>query len=405
MTNAAARDLGQSAMSAFRADIPLGGLELTRVDHDTLTVATILRHASVASRSTASRMLRDARRKAKESLGKARLEEGCHADPAGPRHPLDVFRLLAERCNERGQIHVEDHILESLERLAVPDSLTAGRIAYRRARAAWELGERDMAEARVTSMLASKAGREFDELKVRGWTVQAIISYEQGNLPKLRELALRGLRESRGRYPQLETLLWQNLGVAAALSKDFNGALQLLWKGYDLTKTARMPRENGILQNMSQLLLDTGHPGAARAGFARALAESPGRRAAYTLLGGYATASAELADPSGVEWATRQVLLLAKRRGAHQRDLAHGLLECAEALAACGQDARAGTLRRRSLQLSQRYGFHDLIFRAQPTTKRASPTKTQWTGCAEEIVARVREMEPATMPHELAYAD
>jgi hypothetical protein len=405
MTKAAAPELGQSALSAFRADIPIGGRELTPPDNETLAVATLLRHATVAPNSPASRrMLRKATRIAKQVLGKRRLEQGCDLDTPGSESPLDVFRMLGERCNGHGQVHLEDHVLASVERLAVPGSLTAGRATLRRARVAWELGEMDLGEMQLKLLLRSVQGKLFDELKLRAWLTLCAIAQARGNMPAARRFALRVLRESGDRYPRIAAGARSSLGVVAAKTRDFDESLQYLWQAYGVMKGVSIDREQAFLNNISQILLDTGHAGAARAGFARLLADSPQTRTVSPLLGGYAVASAALGDPAGVAWATGEVLMLAKLRS-HPREIADALLECSAAMAAVGQDARAGTLRRRSLRLSERYGFHDLIFKAQPTTLRAMPPASPLSDASEAIAARVSEMKPDRMPTRLVYAD
>ena len=99
MTKAASLDPGQSALSAFRSDVPLGGRILTPADNEVLAVATLLRHATVAQPRASRRMVREAGRIAKKSLGKRRIAEGCHIDTPGTESPLDIFRLLGERCH------------------------------------------------------------------------------------------------------------------------------------------------------------------------------------------------------------------------------------------------------------------------------------------------------------------
>jgi hypothetical protein len=72
------RDLGQSALSASRADIPIGGRTTTTADDDALAVATLLQHACVDPGSTQSRrMVAAAMRAANASLGEARLAYAC----------------------------------------------------------------------------------------------------------------------------------------------------------------------------------------------------------------------------------------------------------------------------------------------------------------------------------------
>ena len=405
MPEVSALDLGQSALSAFRAELPIGGRELTAADNDTLTVATLLRHATVARESVVSRrMIRRAARIAKQVLGKRRLRLGVSLDTPGYESPLDVFRMLGEWLTGNGKPLLEDHMLASLERLAVAGSLTAGRLRARRVIVAWNKGEFDVCEMQAEALFRGAQASPHEEVRLRGGAALVAIVLGRGNVPEGRRIARRVLREAGDRYPQIIAVTWENLGVVAARARNFDEALRSFWKAYNLTKGVYVLREQVLLGNICRALLDTGHPAAARAGFARLLSDGTAVRSAPIWLGGFAVASGELGDSAGVAWATAHVLRLAKRRSS-PRELADGLLECSVALAAVGQDARAGTLRRRSLRLAERYGFGDLIIEAQPTTMRSLPSTSPLTGVAKEIAARVTEMEPETLPTELVYAD
>jgi hypothetical protein len=405
MTKAAARDLGQSALAAFRADIPVGGSQPTQATNDILTVATLLRQATVAPASAPSRrMVREAARIAKPVVGKRRLQQGCSFDIPGNESPFDVFRMLGDRCAANGQVHLEHHILESVERLVPAGSLTAGRVRSRRLRLPWDLGELDLAQMQNAALFRGAQASPFDEVRLRVGLNLSAIAYTRGNLPASRRLARRVLRECGDRYPQIAAVAWTNLAVTAARGRQFDKALDCSWKAYGLAAGANRDVEEMILNNICQILLESGQPAAARAGFARLLSDSPGMRTAASLLGGFASASGALGDGESVTWAAGQVLRLAKLRS-HPYELADSLLECSVAFAAVGQDARAGTMRRRSLRLAERHGFHDLIFKAQPTMIRSFPATSPLTGAGKEIAARVAEMEPDSMPPELVYAD
>jgi tetratricopeptide (TPR) repeat protein len=407
MKAAAVPDLGQPALSAFRADIPVGGGELSPSDNDTLAVATLLRHAAAAPKSAITRrMLREATRIAKQSLGKRRLAQHCDLDTPGFESPLDVFRMMSERCDENGQLHLEDHMLASLERLAVPASLTAGRIACRRARITLELGRLDLAQMQLEALLVNRLWKQFDEVRLRALLSLGGVAQARGNFPEHRRLVLRVVRLAGDRYPRMAAVGFKSLAVGHSLMHDFDISLQHFWKAYDLLKGRNDRRETEVLSDMSQALLDAGRPAAARAGFARLLEKGQrlAARNAFPLIGGYAVASAALGDRSGVEWATSQILLLAKQRGL-QRQAADALFECSEALAAVGQPARAGTMRRRAVRLAERYGFHDLTFKAQPMAMKALPSPSPLTEHSEAVVGRVMEMEPDEMPSALVYAD
>lgn len=409
MSTAAAHDFGQSALTAFRADRPIGGREWIPVDDDALTVATLLRHATTARTSAASRrMIREATRLAKALLGRQGLARRNIADTSKTRSPLDVFRTLAEHCGLNGHLHFEDHLLESVERLAPSRSITQGRVIHRRAILKGDMGREEAARLELEALLVNPVWKQFGELRIRVLHSLCVLAYRRGNFPEARRLALRVLRGTGNGHPALRGIAYNALATLAAERGDFNAGLELAWKGYDLVR--RNSRRNNAahchsaLNNIAQILLDAGYPGAARAGYARLLTDSLNVRAAYSVVGGYATASAALSDRVGVEWATTQILRLGKLRG-NPDSLATALLECSEALAVIGEHARAETLRRRSAQLAEQHGLHRTAFKAQRPTLSLMPSKSRLNKSAAAIAKRISDMEPASVPAELAYAD
>src|SRR4051794_6439918 len=64
------RDPGQTALHAFRLDMPTGGRVPTAADNAAIAVATLLRYAAMPeNRGQAPRMLTEGLRVAKQSLG------------------------------------------------------------------------------------------------------------------------------------------------------------------------------------------------------------------------------------------------------------------------------------------------------------------------------------------------
>jgi hypothetical protein len=405
MSTAAPRDFGQSALSALRADRPIGGRESTPVDDDALTAATLLRHATTAGATTASRrMIRAATRLATALLGRRRLSRGNVGDTPNTKSPLDVFRILAEHYGINGHLRFEDHVLESVERLAPPRSLTQGRVIFRRAILKADMGRLDAARLEIEALLANPLWKQFEELRLRGLLSLSMLAYRRGNFPEAKRFALRVVRGTRDRHPALQGIAYNTLATLAAERGDFNAGLEHAWKAYDLIRGSITIHRNAALNNISQILLDAGYPGAARAGFARMLTDSLEVRAGFAVIGGYAMASAALSDRAGVEWATTQILRLAKLRG-YPDGLANALFECSEALAAVGEQARADTLRRRSAQLAEQHGLHQLSFKAQRPTMIVVPSTSRLNKSAAAIALRISEMEPARVPATLVYAD
>jgi hypothetical protein len=406
MPKAFARDLGQSAFGAFHSDMPIGGRgsEVTAQHNDVIVVATLLRHATVMPRTRASkRLIREASRIAKRAIGKRPTWKPYLADGPSDVSPLDVFRMLGEICSARGQMHLHDQLLESVEQLAIPGSLTQGRVAFRRALLLFDLGEARASEMKVDSLLENRQWKKYDELRLRGWGMRYTFAYARGNLPEAERYALRLVRAAGDRFPVHKGIGCNAVGALAAQRKDFNRALLYTWKAYALHTPTPSVHLQAVVNNMAQILLDAGHPAAARAGFARLLAEPVEFRVLYTAISGYAMASAALGDATAVGWASAQVLRLARERNSPSL-LARALLECSEALAIVGEHVRAGTFRRRALRLAEQHGYHRLIFEAQQTMTVISPA-SHLTRSAEAVAARVTEMEPERMPAVLVYAD
>jgi hypothetical protein len=212
------------------------------------------------------------------------------------------------------------------------------------------------------------------------------------------------VRAAGNAHPALQGIGYITLGTLAAESGDFNTGLKHAWTAYDLIRGNVTIHRHAALTNIAQMLLDAGYPAAARAGFARLLEDSLEVHALYPVIGGYAAASAALSDRSGVQWATTEVLRLAKRRG-HPDALASALFECSEALADVDEQTRAGTLRRRALRLAEQHGLHQLSFKALRPTMAVVPSTPRLTRAAAAIANRVTEMEPDRTPPTVVYAD
>src|SRR3954470_15194995 len=101
VNNPSTDDPGQSSLAAFRADVQAEGRTITPLDDQILTVAAMLRQASIdPSGEGAQRLLDDAGAMATEVVGPRRIARGCFLEDGGDPSPLDIFRLLAELCSD-----------------------------------------------------------------------------------------------------------------------------------------------------------------------------------------------------------------------------------------------------------------------------------------------------------------
>jgi hypothetical protein len=398
------RDPGQTALQAFRLDMPTGGRAPTAADNAAIAVATLLRFAAMpGNRPQAPQMLSEATRVAKQSLGARWASRVDLVDGPDEASPLDGFRVLGERCCARGQDHLHDHMLESIESLSEPGSLTQGRVMFRRAVKLFELGNEAAATLRLAELLAEPHWKQYDELKLRGWQHWCVRAHARGNAPEADRFARRIVRAAGSRYPFHKGVAYTTIGILAAQRKDLNRGLEYLWKAYELLAGSVGVHYETLMGNITQILLDAGYPAAARAGFARMLSQTAELRVIYMALGGYASASAALGDKSAVEWAGTEVLRLAKNPN-HPNVQAYVMFECSEALEQIGEHARAGTFRRRALRMAERYGYHTLTFKAQARLT-VSGGALPLTRTAEAVRTFVTEMAPDHLPTQLAYAE
>jgi len=367
-----------------------------------LTVGSLLEHAAaiVAEDEAAAQVLvREACDHAASVVDPARLAQLRTGDwQQTGSSPLDAVVVLSDHAHDSGAIHVAASLLDAAHG-AQPalDPLTGGRLAARRARAAWRLGWLGEAQDRCADLLALGEREREPELVARAWVGFGAVAQMRGNYPEMERCA-RELESIAAKIGHVRLLRASraSLMVVAGVRRDFEQALKVGWQLY--SECIGDPVQEGeILQNLAQVLLEAGYPDAARAAFARIIWQALPPRFMLGSLGGLALASSRTNKPETVRWATDQVSLL-DTDGAPQYSLAYALLECAAACEAVGESARATTARNRASELAETFHFHEIAYHASAADQAPASLDAPATTVTRQVV----ELEPAGLPERVA---
>lgn len=400
---AEARLTGQSALQAFKSDLPLGGDSPTREDEAAILVATLLRqHLAAPSDPSAARIRAYAVSLATESLGKAALDEGCTYDDHPSRSDVDILRRMAQRTELSGRVKLSAHLLESAAEIS-SGALDRGRVLSDRSRNARKQGQIDLAEAQA------------EELKRIGSRLS------EGELTALAHLQLASLRQLKGNFSAFKSHLEEaartatksgmtrlrasaelGLGTHAALSGDQGTAVGYLWSAHRAVG-GKGTVANGALVNLAHSLLLSGRPEEARKVAGLLLGTTPPLQSALPALGGHALASARLNDAEAVEWASSRVRQLAKTRH-FAREVAEALMECSAALELVGKQPQSQVLRRRAESMIANFGFHDLTFSEVLSTIHGVPARQAFKGAGARAEREIAALDVPRFPAALVGA-
>lgn len=354
------------ATRAYRADLAGRTQPLGEHDGGWLAIAALLEQAAGLPESDAGSVLRHVERLAAEVASPAALETLVRREWQNSEiDPVDPIVAVAEEAQDHNAFRLAAHILDAL--LAANRSLSElqrGRILARRARAALKLGDVDGAADRYAQSLRIGRAVHDPELRARGWVGRASIAFSHGNYPEVWRCARCAARiADRHELRMLSHYAHNWLMVAAAMSGRMDDALAHGWRSYRAAAGEPL-KEAEVLVNVSQVLFDTGHVRAARAGWTAVLAmKHLTAHTALPALGGMAMASALLGDTPRVVWAAREVVGL-EGAGAPRHSAAAALLECAIAFARIEQPAAAAEHAAAALQLARAHGFHEIAFKA-----------------------------------------
>ena len=386
--------LGQSALQAFRADLPVGGAAPDGEDEAAILVATLLRQHLVipAGGPDRSRIRERAVELAKASLGAETLAAGCVYDDHPATSDVDIVRCLAQRTSYKGWVQLARHLLESLREIVV-DPVDLGRLLVDFARNAMHHGELDLAQAQAEQARRHAIALRSDELIAYASSQLAGLAQIRGNFVQNRQLTEVALRHARraGRRKLIANALG-GLGVIEGIAGNYSKAVGHLWAAYHEVE-GKGNLAYSALSDLAHTLMLSGRPQDARK-IAQLL--FAGRSAPVHIvlpaLGGYAIASARVGDVAAVDWATAQVQQLAKIRQ-NPRQVAEAMIECAAALEITGRSTVGGTWRQQAEQMAFEFGFHDLTFReALVAIHGTPPERPKFTGVGARAEREIAEL-------------
>ena len=260
---------------------------------------------------------------------------------------------------------------------------THGELLNQLARVARQMGEVAAAQTFYEEIEVLGEATGDDELIGLAWLGQGVLHTLRGNHPQGRGLYTRVLAHD-GVGPQAIAMAHQMLLISAASAGDLSTAAQHGWSAFNAAK--RSEDASAALVNLSQLLLDAGHPSPATKGFAHVLANASVARLSLPALGGYAVAVARdrgLASGATLRAASHRldeweaVLDDGDSPGdapgprlSYQRAVAH--LEMAVAFATINESDVAERYRVRAQRIAQAYDHHEIDWRAETLQTRAS---------------------------------
>jgi tetratricopeptide (TPR) repeat protein len=316
---------------------------------------------------------------------------------------VEALVVLADVMQEASAYHLAAVLLDDLL-LAAADitGLQRGRILAQRARIEWKLGRLDDAFARFEALEALGRRIRSPELRARAVIGLGAVAQQRGNFPMMHECVTKALRIAlKHEFRSIERVARQGLMVVAAKNGRHGESLQEGWKVLELSR-GRQDLEVEILQNMGQLLLEAGHPAAARACFAAVLSRTHATRLLLNALSGLALASARSGSEATVEWAVRE-LWRAQKFSVPRHDLAMALVEAAQALHVTGRVADAIRYRDAGAAIARNAGFHEVEFRAEALAD--GPAAAALDQGAQQVVLELQALEPTKLPEHVTYAE
>ena len=395
------RLLGPSALQAFRSDVIPGAPEGTEEDHSAILVATLLRQSLAGIDEVSAKPIREkALEVARTSLGEPALSEGCTYDDFPARSESDVIRLLSQRTDRAGRLHLAQHLLESIAEIET-SPIDSGRILSERARVTRKLGLLDFAAEQLHEL--TRAGRRLRsaELIAKAHFGFAALANMRGNFVEYRARLRVGIRIARANHLRRVCADgYSGLGTSSALQGKYGDAVAYFWKSHQLAG-GKGQIAISALSNLAQTLLISGRPVEARK-VATVVMQTAPRAVVAPALGTFAIASVQMGDREGVLWAAEQIGKFAVGYGT-AKETAEALMECSAALNAIGEKAGAGAMKRRSEEMAARYGFFGLTFHEALQSVQRISEPPPLNKAAAKATAAIDDLEVPRFP-ELAAA-
>jgi hypothetical protein len=391
-------DFRISPLAAHAADMALGRwAPPTPVVAGAITVAAIL-HAATRDRAVARKAVERAGSIARELLTPEDLRFGCTNDPVGLDGPVAAVRTLVQhvKFRENAAAALTRHILESLLALVPRDSVDRGRVLSSLVSHGYEQTGYGLRTERITEVIRLGQALRSHELMYRGWSQLAAEYLVRGNLPGMERCARKTVKHAaRMGDSRAMANATGHIGVITGMRGDPAGSVKILWAA---VKGADHPHLRWLLlSNLGETLYRAGHFRESRAARAVAFKLAIEVNAVSVALGGYAACCAAMGDAAGVKWAVTQATRIACTRPP-SRGIAQGLMGCADACAEVGLDDLARSLHRRGHDMATSFQFHDLTFRADPTTRAKKPKLVQFGGDAAKTLDSIVELAPDGMP-------
>jgi tetratricopeptide (TPR) repeat protein len=310
---------------------------------------------------------------------------------------------MAGAIDEAGALHLATTWLTLLERLIPPARvLEFGRVLTYRARIARRLDANESARLLYEEVERLGETAAEPELTTRAWIGYANMARGRGNYPEARRwLHAAALVADDTGCAEQSALAHQGLLVDAAVARDFDralieGGIALRWAQGDT------PREVEILNNLAQVLHDTGRHQAALRCFAATVARTTIPRLLLAALGGAATAGAALGSRQIVDAAAERIADLIPVGWVFP--VSSALIELSEAYAMLGDSRAADDNRARGRLLAESHHFHELVYRADHPAKSAAPlaqlsqpgeTGISISRAAAHVISTVEELSVA----------
>lgn len=298
-----------------------------------------------------------------------------------------TLRSFAELLEDGHFQNLARDIIDSLTLLYADDSVERGRTIMSHLRRAITNGEDDLVLARGKSLVAMGRRLRNAELLSFGWVGAACHAQLHGNLPRLERAAARAMKYARRTNDGYVLAMAENLaGVAAGLRGNLQASIEAFWRALQLTHHRKLRWMT--LSSLAHSLYQAKDFRASRAARAMVVMNGGDINSRCSSLGGYAVSCAALGDRAGARWAAEQALAIHNSRNLRgmrtSRDIAQGLLGCAEACGQVGLDDLGRELYRRGMAIADAHGYHDLRFKPDPTVRAESRAAVPLVGGAQE---------------------
>jgi tetratricopeptide (TPR) repeat protein len=397
-------DAGISPLISLRAD--LGERAITREDDDAVLLAALLRHAALRPASRESkRSLTAARRIARRMVSAEDLRYGPGFDEPGGRMPFKLLRAAADRTMRmQGNMLLASRMLDSLAALIPRETAEGGRLLAQRAATAFYLGDNELSIERYHQV--ARLGRKIGEpeLVARGAHGVATARMTAGNIPEAEQLMQRAIALAGSRFRRIASQSILKLAIIHAMRGDFDNAVTLAWRAYQLARRCEADRRV-VMLNLAQLLLDAGHPEASRAASAHLLRLPMQRGQRLAVMATHARAAGQLGDVATVRKCAA-LMLEATKSPAFVQALSDSLLECSHALDDIGRTAEGSQLRAQAREIALRHGYHDIAYMAEHGMRRGKPRAPKKpTEATQAVATEVRALHGAELALTAGHAE